>query len=110
MAGPSASYSVRLRVELEDVPGMLGRLTTAIGSAGGNISALDIVEVRSSAIVRDITVFCSDEGHAERIRTSIESLEGVRVESVRDRTFLMHEGGKIEVRSKVPLQNRDDLS
>ena len=32
------------------------------------------------------------------------------VHKVSDRTFLMHLGGKIEMRSKVPLRNRDDLS
>jgi len=89
---------------------MLGRVATAIGDAGGNIAGLDIVEVRGTKIVRDITVFAIDDGHVNRIRTVVESLEGVHVESVRDRTFLMHEGGKIEVRSKIPLQSRDDLS
>ena len=29
---------------------------------------------------------------------------------VSDRTFELHRGGKIEIRSKVPLRNRDDLS
>jgi malate dehydrogenase (oxaloacetate-decarboxylating) len=99
-----------MRVELDDAPGMLGRLATAIGDAGGNIAGLDIVEVHGHRMVRDITVFAVDEAHVKRIRTVVEALEGVIVQSARDRTFLMHEGGKIEVRSKIPLQNRDDLS
>ncbi len=33
-----------LRVELPDVPGSLGRLATAIGEAGGDIEAIEIVE------------------------------------------------------------------
>jgi malate dehydrogenase (oxaloacetate-decarboxylating) len=110
VAGPNASYSVRIRVEVDNAPGMLGRVATAIGEAGGNIAGLDIVEVRGNKIVRDITVFAVDDGHVNRLRTVVEALDGVRVESVRDRTFLMHEGGKIEVRSKIPLTNRDDLS
>ncbi len=36
--------SYLLRVELPDVPGSLGRLASAIGSAGGNIDAIEIVE------------------------------------------------------------------
>jgi malate dehydrogenase (oxaloacetate-decarboxylating) len=99
-----------MRIELDDAPGMLGRLATAIGDAGGNIAGLDIVEVHGHRMVRDITVFTVDEAHVTRIRNVVESLEGVIVQSVRDRTFLMHEGGKIEVRSRIPLQNRDDLS
>ena len=41
---------------------------------------------------------------------AVRELEGVRVDSVSDRTFLMHKGGKIEVNSKLPLKTRDDLS
>jgi len=35
---------------------------------------------------------------------------GVRVVNVSDRTFLMHLGGKIEVKGKISVKNRDDLS
>jgi malate dehydrogenase (oxaloacetate-decarboxylating) len=110
MGVPNASYSVRLRVEGDHKPGSLGKIATAIGTAGGNIAALDIVEVVGDRMTRDITVFAADDQHVERIRAVLEALPDVVVHSVRDRTFLMHEGGKIEVTSKVPLQNRDDLS
>jgi hypothetical protein len=42
----------------------------------------------------------------------VRELEGVRVDSVSDRTFLMHKGSNIEVNSKLPLKlkARDDLS
>ena len=110
MAVPNASYSVRLRVEVQNRPGSLGRLATAIGDAGGNVGALDLVEVTGSCVVRDITVFAIDDAHVARIREAVESVDGVAVRSIRDRTFLMHERGKIEMRSKIPLANRDDLS
>ncbi|MDP1793040.1 MAG: ACT domain-containing protein, partial [Acidimicrobiales bacterium] len=110
MGSPNASYSVRLRVELPNAPGTLGKLATAIGDAGGNIAALDIVESESAHIVEDVTVFAIDEEHVARIRTAVEAVAGVTVKKVRDRTFEMHVGGKIEVKSKVPLHNRDDLS
>jgi len=99
-----------MRVVLRDQPGMLGRVATAIGDAGGDIAALDIAEVRDASIVRDVTVHASDEGHVQRIRNAVEAIEGIEVEYVRDRTFLLHDGGKIAVHSKIPLQNRDDLS
>jgi malate dehydrogenase (oxaloacetate-decarboxylating) len=110
MAAPNASYSVRIRIEADNTPGTLGRVTTAIGAAGGNILGLDIVEVVGGRLVRDITVFAVDDGHVERIRQALDELDGVVVQEIRDRTFLMHEGGKIEVRSRVPLTSRDDLS
>src|SRR4051794_27172243 len=110
MATPNASYSVRFRVELANQPGVLGRLTTAIGEAGGNIIGVDLVEVSGNRMVRDLTVFAIDVDHVDRIRRAVEQLDDVVVRDVRDRTFLMHEGGKIEVKSKSPLVNRDDLS
>jgi malate dehydrogenase (oxaloacetate-decarboxylating) len=61
-------------------------------------------------VVRDVTVACSDAAHGEVVIESVRSLEGVSVESVSDRTFLMHLGGKIEVTPKVPVRTRDDLS
>jgi malate dehydrogenase (oxaloacetate-decarboxylating) len=110
MASPNPAYSVRLRVEVGNKPGSLGRLATAIGEAGGNIAALDIVEATTTSVVEDVTVDARDEGHAAAIRAAVEVLEGVRVHSVLDRTFLLHVGGKIEVRSKIPLRDRADLS
>ena len=110
MVTPNASYSVCLRAQIEDRPGALGRLTTAIGEAGGNIAALDLVEVTGDTIVRDVTVMAADDEHAERIRAAAEAVAGVTIRNASDRTFLMHEGGKIEVVSRVKVANRDDLS
>jgi len=45
--------SLLLRVELPDVPGSLGRLASAIGSAGGDIEALEIVEKRHDGTAVD---------------------------------------------------------
>ena len=41
---PSASYSLTLRIELDNEPGMLGEVTSAIGEAGGSVGAIDIVK------------------------------------------------------------------
>ncbi len=41
---------------------------------------------------------------------AVKALDGIKVSSFSDRTFLMHEGGKIEVVGKVPIKTRDDLS
>src|SRR5204863_2921531 len=40
----------------------------------------------------------------------LKHVAGVRVANISDRTFLMHLGGKIEIRNKVPIRTRDDLS
>ncbi len=107
---PSASYSLTLRVKLASRTGTLGELTTAIGRAGGDIGAIDIVSVGSDFVIRDITVNAASDKHGADIIEAIRDIDGVEFVNVSDRTFLMHLGGKIEVVSKVPLKTRADLS
>jgi malate dehydrogenase (oxaloacetate-decarboxylating) len=99
-----------MRVQIANKPGMLGKVTSAIGEAGGDIGAIDLVEAGSQFITRDISCNASDEGHSQRITAAVKALSGVTVKNVSDRTFLMHLGGKIEVNGKVSVKTRDDLS
>ena len=107
---PSASFSATLRVHLDDRPGAFADLARAIGDAGGNLGAIDLVRVQEGEKVRDVTVDAASAEHIERIVTAVHGLPGVEVEHVSDRTFLLHLGGKIEMASKSPLKTRDDLS
>src|SRR5712691_11103644 len=107
---PSASYSLTVRLEIDNKPGMLGKVTSAIGKAGGDIGAIDLVEVGKTTITRDLSFKASDERHAQQVVEKIRSVAGVSVVNVSDRTFLMHLGGKIEVRGKIAVKTRDDLS
>src|SRR3954454_13939768 len=107
---PSASYSLTLRVRLSSRAGSLGELTLAIGRAGGDIGAIDIVTVGNDYITRDITISSVSSKHGEQIVEAVKDVDGVELIQVSDPTFLMHLGGKIEVVSKVPLKTRADLS
>jgi malate dehydrogenase (oxaloacetate-decarboxylating) len=106
----SPSFSATLRVHLSDSPGSFARLAQAIGEAGGLLGAIDIVRVEPGVKVRDVTVEATGAEHLDAIAAAVRAVEGVEIERVSDRTFLLHLGGKIEVRSKVPLKTRDDLS
>jgi malate dehydrogenase (oxaloacetate-decarboxylating) len=107
---PNASYSLTLRLKIHNHPGKLGELTTAIGKAGGDIDAIDIVSVGKDFLIRDITVNAYSEQHDQEIVEVINQIDGVEVVNTSDRTFLMHLGGKIETVSKIPLKTRSDLS
>jgi malate dehydrogenase (oxaloacetate-decarboxylating) len=110
LASPSAQYSLTIRVEIGNQPGMLGRVAGAIGDAGGIIGAIDLVSVDQDVLVRDITIDAADPDHSEQITTAIDALPGVRVIDATDRTFLLHLGGKIEMHNRAPVKTRDDLS
>src|SRR5215831_13986763 len=110
MTAPSASYSMTVRLEIRNRPGMLGKVTSAISRAGADIGAIDLVQPGGEIRVRDITFNARDDKHGQSIIDAVRKVAGVRVVNVSDRTFLMHLGGKIEVRGKVPVKTRDDLS
>ena len=106
----SAQYSATIRVRLADLPGSFAQLATAVGEAGGLLGAIDLVRVEGSTKVRDVTVEAGDAEHLDRIVAAARALDGVEVEQVSDRTFLLHLGGKIEIVPKQPIRTRDDLS
>ena len=107
---PSASYSFTMRLHLPQQGTVFADVAHAIAEAAGLLGAIDLVRVEGDRVVRDVTVSCGDSEHAEAVVRAVRALDGVHVDSVSDRTFLMHKGGKIEVRSKLPLKTRDDLS
>jgi len=89
---------------------MLGKITSAIGKTGGDISAIDIANADGGMILRDITVKTRGDVHLKEIQKSLEGIPEVELLHLSDRTFLLHLGGKIEVTNKIPLTTRDDLS
>ncbi|MEU7789584.1 NAD-dependent malic enzyme [Amycolatopsis sp. NPDC049159] len=110
MPVPGPGYSITVRVEAPASSSAAGDLTTAVGRVGGVLTAFDVVESHSDSIVVDISANALSENHANDITSALDSLPGVKVRKVSDRTFLIHLGGKIEVTPKVALRNRDDLS
>jgi len=110
MIRPSASYSITMRLHYPNEIGMFSRIASAISEEGGDVGAIDIVGVSSAEMERDVTVNAADDQHAARIIRRVQQVPGVTVVNASDRTFLLHLGGKIEVRGKVPVKTRDDLT
>ena len=72
--------SYLLRVELPDVPGSLGQVASAIGSVGGNIEAIEIVEHRADGKAVDDVFLAAEHGvMPDSIISALHALEGVRV-------------------------------
>jgi malate dehydrogenase (oxaloacetate-decarboxylating) len=107
---PSVSYSITVRLEVASRGRAVSEITRAVEQSGGVVTALDVTAGRNDRLRVDVTCAARDTDHAEAIVTALGGIDGVTVHKVSDRTFLLHLGGKIEMRSKVPLRNRDDLS
>ena len=107
---PRASYSIIIRLEILTKPGMLGRVTSAIGKAGGDIGAIDIAGFKKNTTLRDIIVNVADIQMGQTVVERLKQVKGVHVLNVTDRTYMIHQGGKIEIKNKIPLKTREDLS
>ena len=106
----SASFSSTLRLRLSDRPGSFARVAQAIGDAGGTIGDIDLVRSDGTTKIRDVTIAASSVEHVARIVDAVKRLDDVELESVADRTFQLHDGGKLEIASRVALRTPDDLS
>ena len=110
MSNPTAAYSAEIQVRLENRPGTLGRLCIAIGEAGGNIRSLEGFHIEGDNLTEEVIVDARSEEHIVEICQAVQDLDGIDVINSQDRTFYLHEGGKIETVSRVELRDNDDLS
>lgn len=110
MASPAIGTTLILRLETPNTSGAFGILAQAIGNAGGIVGAVDMRTVGKTSVVRDVTVSVPSEQIGDAVTAAVAALDGVRVVSVSDSTFLAHLGGKITVQPKIPVKTRQDLS
>ncbi|GAC1360452.1 MAG: ACT domain-containing protein [Herpetosiphon sp.] len=104
------AYTLTIRCQIMNRPGMLGKLTTAIGDAGGDIGAIDIVRADRHQIIRDVTVLVQGEEQGESLVATLNKVPDINVLQVSDRVFLAHLGGKLGIHSRTSVKTRDDLS
>ncbi|GAA2745376.1 MULTISPECIES: NAD-dependent malic enzyme [Kitasatospora] len=107
---PSVSNSITVRLEVPATGNAVSSITTAVESSGGSVTGLDVTASGLEALRIDVTVAAASVAHGQEIVEKLRAIDGVSIGKVSDRTFLMHLGGKIEMSSKLPIRNRDDLS
>ena len=110
MPEAAIGFTLIMRIEMPNENGAFGVLANAIGDAGGQVAAVDMRSVTRARIVRDVTINVSSDFIANETRRAVEAIEGMRVISASDSTFLAHLGGKIRVEPKLPVKTRKDLS
>lgn len=106
----SPSYTASYRLEVDEANLSVSQIVDAVSATGAQIKGLDVADSDRGRIVIDLTCDMRDSEHRREVEKVLDDLEGVHTSSVADQTFMAHVGGKIEVKPKVPLRNRDDLS
>ena len=107
---PNPSFSLTIRVQVPNRAGMLASVTQAIADVGGNLGQITLLEQTRRISTRDLTVDATSTEHAEQIVHAVKALNNIKLLNVYDRTFNMHQGGKICIQSKMPLETQADLA
>src|SRR3990172_2138355 len=76
------AHSIVIRLSVPNRPGMLAKVASAIGATGGNIGAIDALEITAESIVRDISIAVSSRDHERRVVDAVRGIEGINVLSV----------------------------
>jgi malate dehydrogenase (oxaloacetate-decarboxylating) len=106
---PSITYSHTVRLAL-DGANAAGRIAGAVTAAGG-----ELVELANKGRVRgasnyDVTFNAMDPVHAGSVVSALSRTDGFELISDLDRTMALHDGGKIDVVSRIEVTNSEDLA
>ena len=107
---PSASFSLKIELEIPNRPGSLASIMSTVASLGGSLGDIALLERNHKYTRRELMIDASSTEQGDKILESIKSLPSVKVISHDDRTFAIHQGGKISVESKLPLHSQSDLA
>lgn len=101
----SHSIDTVLEVRLRHEPGTLARLASAIAAQGGLLCEIETLRIGDDQTLREITVETSSADQVARMVEAVRNVDGVTVMSTRDRVMDSHQGGKIRITSRLPLDN-----
>ncbi len=107
---PNSSFSVTVVLELPNQSGALASVTNAIASVGGNLGDIALITRNLKFTERELTIDAYSSEHADQIVDAIKALPNVKIIKSSDRTFDLHQKGKIQITSKSPLQSQSDLA
>src|SRR3712207_2458819 len=97
------------RIQSPHRPGSLARLMGAIGQANGLIGDVSTINIGRDASIREITIECQDDAHADQVADAIGATEGMKVFWYRDRALIRHEGGKLDIKPSVRVEKVQDV-
>ncbi|OGT25595.1 MAG: malate dehydrogenase [Gammaproteobacteria bacterium RIFCSPLOWO2_02_FULL_42_14] len=106
----SISNSYTIRIHLPQQGDVFSEVLATIHQLNGHVGAIDIVKTDNNTITRDITIETQNDAHAQKIYDALSHIKDVTVGYMSDRTFMLHLGGKIEIKNKIAINHRDELS
>ncbi|MCB0353393.1 MAG: NAD-dependent malic enzyme [Bdellovibrionales bacterium] len=81
-----------------------------LASTDASLSHVSLLYSDFNYLVREVTINCKSEEHANGLIRTIPTLDGITLLESRDDTFHIHRGGKLEVISRIAVKTTDELS
>jgi malate dehydrogenase (oxaloacetate-decarboxylating) len=97
------------RIEQPHRPGMLARVCGRIAEGEGLIGDISTVAMTRERSIRDINVEVRDAEQAHRLNELLSELDEVRVIFHQDRALARHEGGKLQMGTRVRVESVQDM-
>jgi len=107
---PSASFSLKIELEIPNRPGALASIMSVIANHGGSLGDIVLLQRNLKYTQRELMIDASSTEQGDKIIDAIKDLPRVKVVNYSDRTFAIHQGGKISIESKLPLKSQSDLA
>lgn len=114
---PQESCCFVLELEIPDTPGMLGKVTTVIGEAGGNIGVIDTIDIdaKRGVTIRRYTVTLDvADKFPDLLRRIRAVVPAVKIAEALDlatyQVMSAHLGGKLRVEYAASIINEETLA
>jgi malate dehydrogenase (oxaloacetate-decarboxylating) len=98
-----------LRFKNVNIPGILGKLTTAIGSTGTSIGTITTIHFGNKYVIRDVDVFVDGKEHLSRVLKEVSKIKEVKILEIRDAVLEMHKDGLIDMVNTHPINSIEDV-
>ncbi len=107
-SGPG--FAIAIKLEIENHPKILANLVSAISELRGDIRNINFIKAEKNKTIREITINTQNEEHQRIIIEALKNFEGVKILEIIDKTFHIHQGGKIGIYNKFPIKDIEELS
>jgi len=107
---PSAHFSISVIVQAADSASALQQITEVALTQEAAVNSHKVLTSDNKITELEIVIYCHNAEHQTQVVKSIETIEDIKVIEHYDRTFKMHEAGKIRTVSAIEVNDADELS
>ena len=98
-----------IRFKNVNVPGILGKITTAIGNTGTSIGNITTIHLGNRYVIRDLDVFIEGRPHLSRVLQELIKIPEIQIVEIRDAVLELHKNGLVGVKPTKRIDSLEDI-